>query len=211
MVREVSDHCAIVVKEKVLDWGPKPFKLFDVWQNEQGFKQVVKSVWDKRESTGCRLETLKDKLKGLKTELKKWTREKCYKDKNRKLEVIQEIERLDQKDEDSGLEEVLRKRRVELLSVLNELNEKEMMILRQKYRVDWIVKGDRNSRYFHSRIRWRWKTNELNGLMFDGQWIDEPNLVKCCVKRFMEEKFAAKQEMGWSLNGVQFKSSVDQN
>jgi len=30
MVREVSDHCAIVVKEKVLDWGPKPFKLFDV-------------------------------------------------------------------------------------------------------------------------------------------------------------------------------------
>ena len=31
MVREVSDHCAIVVKEKVLDWGLKPFKLFDVW------------------------------------------------------------------------------------------------------------------------------------------------------------------------------------
>ena len=105
---------------------------------------------------------------------------------------------------------MLRKRRVELLSVLNELNEKEMAILRQKSRMDWIVKGDRNSRYFHSRIRWRRKTNELNGVMFDGQWIDEPNLIKGCVKRFIEEKFASKQEMGWSLDGVQFKSlSVD--
>jgi len=151
-------------------------------------------------------------LKGLKTELKKWTRENCYKDKNRKHEVVQEIERLDQKDEDLGLEEVLRKRRVELLSVLNELNEKEMVILRQKSRVDWIVKRDRNSRYFHSRIRWRRKTNELNALTFNGQWIDGPNLVKGCVKRFIEEKFAAKQEMGWSLDGVQFKSlSMDQN
>jgi len=41
--RIVSDHCALVVQNKVIDWGPKPFRTFDVWQNTEGFKGVVKN------------------------------------------------------------------------------------------------------------------------------------------------------------------------
>jgi len=43
--RQVSDHCALVVKNSVIDWGPKPFRSFDVWQQYDGFKKVVKEVW----------------------------------------------------------------------------------------------------------------------------------------------------------------------
>jgi len=29
--RHVSDHCTLVVKNSIIDWGTKPFRTFDVW------------------------------------------------------------------------------------------------------------------------------------------------------------------------------------
>jgi len=43
--REVFDHCALVVKNRLIDWGHVPFRMFDVWLKEQGFKELVKKVW----------------------------------------------------------------------------------------------------------------------------------------------------------------------
>jgi len=40
--REISDHCVIVVKSSVKDWGPKPFRFIDVWLMEPGFKDMVR-------------------------------------------------------------------------------------------------------------------------------------------------------------------------
>jgi len=41
--REVSDHCAIVMKCVSKDCGPKPFRRIDAWQMEPGFKDMVKA------------------------------------------------------------------------------------------------------------------------------------------------------------------------
>ena len=35
--RIVSDHCAIVAKSWIKDWGPKPFRCIDAWFMEPGF------------------------------------------------------------------------------------------------------------------------------------------------------------------------------
>jgi len=40
--REISDHCAIVVKSMAKDWGPRPFKTINAWLLESGFKETVK-------------------------------------------------------------------------------------------------------------------------------------------------------------------------
>lgn len=32
----VSDHCAVVLKERELDWGPKPFRMLDCWRELPG-------------------------------------------------------------------------------------------------------------------------------------------------------------------------------
>jgi len=44
--REVSDHCAIVVKSVDKDWGPKPFRSIDAWFMEKGFGAMVKDKWN---------------------------------------------------------------------------------------------------------------------------------------------------------------------
>lgn len=39
--RKVSDHAAILLKEEVEDWGPKPFKFLSWCLKEKGFKEFV--------------------------------------------------------------------------------------------------------------------------------------------------------------------------
>jgi len=70
--REVFDHCAIVIKNKIIDWGAKPFRMFDVWAEMDGYRKVIREAWEQRVNCGNDLERVKMKLKGLKSALKKW-------------------------------------------------------------------------------------------------------------------------------------------
>jgi len=62
----------------------------------------------------------------------------------------------------------MRMKRIELFSELKTINEKELAVIKQKVRVDWLEKGDTNSMYFHSRLRWKRITNKLIGLEVGG-------------------------------------------
>ncbi|GKV12050.1 hypothetical protein SLEP1_g23252 [Rubroshorea leprosula] len=41
LTRTVSDHCPIMLKVQKVDWGPKPFKFFDAWLDDQGCKELI--------------------------------------------------------------------------------------------------------------------------------------------------------------------------
>lgn len=51
----------------------------------------------------------------------------------------------------------------------------EEKLLLQKSRINWLAIGDRNSRYFHAKVKGRWNTNKIlviedsNGEMVQGQ------------------------------------------
>lgn len=30
--RSVSDHCAVILKERDINWGPKPFRMMKCWE-----------------------------------------------------------------------------------------------------------------------------------------------------------------------------------
>ncbi|GLT51116.1 hypothetical protein SLA2020_245500 [Shorea laevis] len=50
--RTVSDHCPIVVKSTVVDWGPKPFCVLDAWQQHPQFQKVVVDKWKELNEEG---------------------------------------------------------------------------------------------------------------------------------------------------------------
>jgi len=102
--RMVSDHYALVLKSCVKDWGPKPFRSFDVWLKELRFKVMVKDKWDSYEVQGNSMSILKDKLKLLKADLKEWNRNVFGCVESNKRRILSEIEELDGKDDDEGLE-----------------------------------------------------------------------------------------------------------
>ncbi|GKC96023.1 RNA-directed DNA polymerase, eukaryota [Tanacetum coccineum] len=53
--RKLFDHCPIVLKDVELDFGPKPFHVFNVWLDDTDFNQVVEEAWKKDVGTirGC--------------------------------------------------------------------------------------------------------------------------------------------------------------
>jgi len=204
--RVVSDHCALIVKSCVKDWGPKPFRSIDAWQMEHGFKELVKEKWNSYCVQGNGISSLKDKLKLLKTDLKDWnTNVFGNMDLNKRM-ILKEIEELDVKDNDIDLEENDKLRRLELISQLRVLDKKLESLHRQKARANWIKFGDSNSKFFHSVIRWRRLCNEVKGVDIDNQWCEDPVTVRREARNLFEERFTATHDFGVSLGSVEFKT-----
>ncbi|XP_071705093.1 uncharacterized protein [Rutidosis leptorrhynchoides] len=69
-----SDHCPILMKNDVLDYGPIPFKLFNSWFNIEGFDDIVIKAWNSFNSSLSNnpQSRFKNKLKHVKEALKTW-------------------------------------------------------------------------------------------------------------------------------------------
>lgn len=85
--RDVSDHCPLVLKGMVGEWGPKPFRFNNFWIENRKFKRVVEEAWRGSNATGWMGFVLKTKLKELKLVLKAWHLEE-YGGLDLKLKVL---------------------------------------------------------------------------------------------------------------------------
>lgn len=48
------------------------------------------------------------------------------------------------------------------------------ILFKQKAIMEWLVSGDLNTRFFHIMTKVRYRRNNLEGLLIDGVWIDNP-------------------------------------
>ena len=62
-------------------------------------------------------------------------------------------------------------------------------LLRQKSRAKWLEEGDSNSAYFHKVINFRRHYNGLQGILIQGEWIQNPNDVKKEAVNFSLNRF----------------------
>ena len=137
----VSDHCAIVVKSSVKDWGPRPFRTIDAWFMEPGFKEFVKEKWCSYNVQGNSISKLKDKLKLLKADLKEWNKNVYGCLETKKKKILRQIEDLDVNDDNNFLEEHNQLRRMELFSQLRLIDKQVESLCRQKFRANWLSWG----------------------------------------------------------------------
>ncbi|GKD34943.1 RNA-directed DNA polymerase, eukaryota, partial [Tanacetum coccineum] len=81
--RYLSDHRPILLRESNFDYGPTPFRFYHYWFEIDGFDSFVADTW--RDSLSSNLNPmlrLVTKLKHLKEEIRKWTKEKNVKSVN---------------------------------------------------------------------------------------------------------------------------------
>ncbi|XP_071713782.1 uncharacterized protein [Rutidosis leptorrhynchoides] len=72
--RNTSDHCPIIIRNGSEDFGPKPFKFFDIWLESEEAEKVITEAWSK-EVFGLRADcNFRDKLKNVKDALKSWSK-----------------------------------------------------------------------------------------------------------------------------------------
>lgn len=70
MSRNLSDHCLVMLKCGVRDWGPKPFKVWDRWFHFPRFRSMVETECTQIQVEGTAAYILKESLKRLKYKLK---------------------------------------------------------------------------------------------------------------------------------------------
>ncbi|GLT29064.1 hypothetical protein SLA2020_039520 [Shorea laevis] len=99
--RNISDHCAIVLKSRTIDWGPKPFQVLDAWLLHPEFKKIIEEKWKAMEVDGFAGYKCKQKLKGLKEFLKGWNRD-VFGDMEA---AVKQIKQVDMKGEEFDLDE----------------------------------------------------------------------------------------------------------
>jgi len=58
----------------LIDWGPKPFRVFDCWLKEKSLERIVRECWTNTQPRGWRGYALKVKIKKLKEAMKVWNR-----------------------------------------------------------------------------------------------------------------------------------------
>ncbi|GKV25736.1 hypothetical protein SLEP1_g35131 [Rubroshorea leprosula] len=102
--RDIFDHCAIVLKTRVTDWGPKPFRVLDVWQQHLDFKKVVEGKWTEMVVDGFAGYRCLQKLKMLKNFLKGWNKEVFGDIEVQYQAVVDKVARIDMKNEEADLE-----------------------------------------------------------------------------------------------------------
>ena len=142
-----------MLKSNLVDWGPKPFGFLDIWQEDKNFGSFVRSKWESYLVKGNMFQTLKDKLKMLKSDLKWWNKEVFGYTNKIKLDIMNRNQEIDLLGDVDNLDENMIKERREILSQLHVINMRSEVILQQKSKGLWFKQGYSNSKYFHAIIR----------------------------------------------------------
>lgn len=204
--RDVSDHCPLVLNVEGWDWGPKPFRFNNFWLENRKCKEVVEEVWRSSNLTGWMGYVLKEKLKVLKGKLKEWHTEEYGGMEERVKALRDEIEELDVRGENGGLndEEVLI-RKSKFSSLWRLLKARDSLMI-QRSRSRWIRVGDANTKYFHNCIKSRASRNGVRALLVDDVWVQSPTEVKRVVVDYFRNHVASVGGERPRLDGVPFAS-----
>jgi hypothetical protein len=74
---------------------------------------------------------------------------------------------------------------------LDELLYQEEMMWLQRSRVNWLKEGDRNTKYFHQRARWRVRKNRIKRLKTEsGDWTSNQRMMENMATEYFRNLFS---------------------
>ncbi|GJY21616.1 hypothetical protein Tco_0394182 [Tanacetum coccineum] len=93
-----------------------------------------------------------------------------------------------------------------LLAELHNIDQIDRDILRQKSHIRWAVEGDENSRFFHSTIKNNMRNNSINGLLCNGLWVTDPDLIKQEALDHFSSRFKSQNSSNKIIRSPRFST-----
>nr|GEY19755.1 RNA-directed DNA polymerase, eukaryota [Tanacetum cinerariifolium] len=90
--------------------------------------------------------------------------------------------------------------RMEVLKQLHDVQSSNNRDIVQKAKIRWAIEGDENSKYFHVIINKKRANLSVKDIMVDGDWIDDPDLVKHEFRSHFADRFQDPGSRRGSLN-----------
>ena len=188
---------------KCIDWGPKPFKVYDGWLMNKDYQNVVRNCWSESQPKGWGGYVLKSKLQILKQRLKNWSKDNIGDLGNKVKKIQQKLNDLENSLSAQPSDQQVQ----ELKKTQADLWEKATLhesFVRQKSRSKWIKEGDNNTSYFHRIINYSKRRNALRGMLIDGSWVENPNMIKAEVMQHFQSRFSEPHLLRPNLDGISF-------
>lgn len=177
--RKTSDHRAILLCNELVNWGSKPFKIFDIWLNNKDLLLKIEEQWKGDQNN------VAAKLREVKRCIKDWN-------KNVNGDVNRHIEELEKKqfllDELGNNEELANNTSLALCK----LYEERASLLKQKSRIQWDLKGDENSKFFHRVVGRNWHKSKIMGIYWKDKWLQSAEHLKAAFLEYYKDFFRKK-------------------
>ncbi|XP_071705156.1 uncharacterized protein [Rutidosis leptorrhynchoides] len=187
--RRESDHFPLLLREKIIDFGPKPFKVFDKWFSRIGVDVIIQEAWNNSVG-GTRKDCIfQDRLKNVKHALKSWSKKEFGSLDIEINNLKNKASVLEKKVEEGCISEVERVDWLEARRCWLEKEKCKSNMLKQKARIRWILEGEENSKFFHSTIRRKHNKCSIRGLYINGAWNENPIDVKEAVFVHFQQVF----------------------
>ncbi|XP_028201026.1 uncharacterized protein LOC114385181 [Glycine soja] len=204
--RNLSDHCPTILQNSMVDWGPKPFRVFDWWLQQKGYQKMVREAWNNDQQGGSGGIVLKNKLKNFKAAIKQWSKVEGNINAKKILNIQQKLNEVENLASHRILSDQELKDRNSLQQELWNASDAFEYLMTQKSRARWLKEGDYNTSYFHKIINFRRAYNAIPGILIDGEWVQQPNTVKNVAANFFHNRFTKQNHSRPTLNRVQFNS-----
>nr|GEU53015.1 hypothetical protein [Tanacetum cinerariifolium] len=175
--RYLSDHRPIPMRKAHFDYGPISFCFFHYWFEFDGFDAFH-----------------------LKDQMRVWIKDKKEKDnssKNNLKKDLHNINLLLNKGE-TNLDDI--KKIEDIRKALQDFEQLKLKEVAQKAKIKWAIEGDENLKYYHRILNKRRNHLAIRGVMADGTWLVDPNLVKAEFLAYFSTRFEEPKPSNIHLN-----------
>lgn len=198
--RSISDHFPLLATSSDKNWGPKPFRFLNCWLSHPKCLKVIEKSW-----TSSKNLSLPDKLRAVKSSLKKWNEFEFGIIDSNISNVEHKIHLLDSIANDRNLSsQELMDRNAAQADLRDWLKRKESLWA-QKSRVSWLKEGDRNTRFFHAMASVRLRKNSIESILHKGASVESPNEIKRAAMEYYKEIFSEECSNRPTFSSLNFK------
>ncbi|XP_057756421.1 uncharacterized protein LOC130975687 [Arachis stenosperma] len=182
--RGLSDHCPIIVEDRKLSVGPRPFRSLDSWFTHKGFFRMVKEEW-----RGLGDKPFTDKLRALQVPLGRWHKDNFGEMDKKIAKFEEEIKRIDDKVSNGEYDETMKARRKALVTCCERWYVRKEVHWKQMSRSRHAKDIDKNTRYFHNIASARRWNNRICALVINGRRVRNLARIKITIREFYKELY----------------------
>nr|GEY87599.1 RNA-directed DNA polymerase, eukaryota [Tanacetum cinerariifolium] len=90
-------------------------------------------------------------------------------------------------------------RRLVIINELQCISKSHIAEIAQKIKIRWCVEGDENSKFLHGMLNKKRSQSNLQGVLIDGKWTDEPVKLKANSFTILVTDLENHLMIGWRL------------